>query len=282
MKSITPYLIVFLLALSTTVNAQKWEAGIMLGASNYSGDLSHQPIVLEETNFAYGVLLRYNWTSKYTLKANFYNGQISGSDANADSERLRNRNLHFKSHVWDFSAQVEYNILGFDITSKHERFSPYIFAGISVFNFDPQAEIEIDGEMEWVRLQPLGTEGQGTTRYNDREKYALTQIAIPFGFGVKQAIGKHWVIGAEFGWRKTFTDYLDDVSTTYVERGVLERERNGELAYRLSYRTPEVLGDDAPRVTREDERGRSTTQDWYMMGGITITYTIFPRSCFRF
>lgn len=265
-----------LLVIPFSLIGQKWEFGALIGASNYSGDLAPDPIVIKETHFAGGGILRYNVNKYVTIKSNLYYGRISGNDDNSQVSRKRIRNLNFRSNMLDVGLQGEINLTGFEITNPQYTTSPYIFAGLSIFRFNPMALYN----NEWVPLQPLGTEGQGTTKYNDREKYALTQISIPFGAGYKIGLNRNWAIGLEFGFRKTFTDYLDDVSKTYVEEEIL-RAAYGELSYRLSNRSGEVLGqyrDVGPR----DQRGNSTTDDWYIIGGITITYTVLPNTCFKF
>jgi hypothetical protein len=253
---------------------QHWEVGIMAGGANYSGDLTPGPIVLARTGFAGGGLVRYNISNYWTLKLNAYDGEISGSDADATTEQNKLRNLNFRSNVLDIGLQGELNILGFQSGTGKLRTSPYIFGGFSVFKFDPQAYYG----GQWVRLQPLGTEGQGTIKYNDRQKYALTQVSIPFGIGLKHNFSGWWNIGFEFGWRKTFTDYLDDVSTTYVLSDYLAAQ-NGQLAANLSNRSTD------PKANTFDDkvqRGNSTNKDWYMFGGLTLTYTIHPNMCYRF
>lgn len=258
------------------VNAQYWEFGGFLGFSNYSGELAHDPVEVKETHPAIGGILRYNINRYITLKGNIYYGTISGTDANADNAADRIRNLSFKSNILDVGFNFEVNLLGFQSNHHLYKTSPYLFAGASVFRFNPKAKYND----EWIPLQPLGTEGQGTTKYNDREKYALTQISIPFGLGIKHALDNHWVIGAEFGLRATFTDYLDDVSTTYVEEEILVAAY-GQISYELSNRTDEIL-DNPPDLGPTDPRGNPTTNDWYMFGGLTITYTVIPNKCYKF
>ncbi|MDQ3071685.1 MAG: DUF6089 family protein [Bacteroidota bacterium] len=255
---------------------QFWEFGVMLGASSYSGDLSPTPIVLKETHFAFGGLVRANVTDRFSLKANAYYGRLSGTDENAVTQKNKIRNLSFRSNVLDIGLNAEVNFVPFEAGNPNKRTAPYGFFGVSVFKFDPEALFN----EQWVRLQPLGTEGQGTTRFNEREKYALTQIALPFGIGLKHNLGSNWNIGFEMGWRKTFTDYIDDVSMTYVNPDYLQSE-SGELSNYLSNRTGEVNG---TRVLFDEteQRGNATNKDWYSFGGITITYTILQGSCFTF
>jgi hypothetical protein len=255
--------------------AQLWEVGVMLGGSAYSGDLTPGLIDLKQINPAGGILVRANITKYITIKGNAYYGSISGDDRDATSDKNKIRNLSFKSDIVDIGANCEINLTGFVPNNPHYTTSPYLFAGLAVFAFDPKGYDETTHS--WVRLQPLGTEGQGTPRYNDRTKYALTQVSIPFGVGLKHCFDPHWNFGLEFGWRKTFTDYLDDVSSTYVENAYLSNF-SGPLAARMSNKT---LNKDT-NLDRNSYRGNPTALDWYMFGGIIISYNILSPPCYKF
>jgi hypothetical protein len=265
--------LIFLLPVITY--AQYWEVGALLGASNYSGDLVKGVISFRETKPAGGAIIRYNINPWFTLKTDIYFGTITGDDRHSNSTDMKIRNLSFKSNILDIGINGELNLTGYKSGHPIYKTSPYIFFGISVFRFNPKAEYE----GKWVPLQPLCTEGQGTTKYNDREKYSLTQISIPLGVGYKFAITRFWNIGVEIGARSTFTDYLDDVSTTYVEKDVLE-SAYGEKSYYLSNRSAE--GGHPMDYTSEDSRGDPTKKDWYYFAGITITYSILPNRCYKF
>lgn len=271
-------IVLFFVLSPSLLFAQNWEFGAFLGGSNYGGDLAPEPVIMEETHAAVGILGRYNFNETFSLKSQIYYGTISGSDENSPSNSWRReRNLSFRSRILDFGAQVEVNFAGFWITDQRKRSSPYGFLGFSVFNFDPQAQTQGGN---WVSLQPLGTEGQGTTRYNDRQKYSLTQVSIPFGAGYKIAFNQNWSMGIEIGARKTFTDYLDDVSKTYVSPELLRATHGGQSA-QLADRTDEVVEGDFNR-SPGDQRGNPTRDDWYGFAGITFTYTIVPGTCYTF
>jgi hypothetical protein len=252
---------------------QLWEVGVMLGGSTYSGDLTPGLIDMKQINFAGGALIRANITKYITIKGNVYDGTITGDDRDATLLKNRQRNLSFRSNLLEIGTNLEINLTGFQANSKQYRTSPYLFIGLSVFKFDPQGYDSTTNK--WVRLQPLGTEGQETPRYNERRKYGLTQVSVPFGIGLKHNFSPHWNIGLEFGWRKTFTDYLDDVSTTYVEYDYLSHV-NGALAARMSNKSGNLT------FTSVDLRGNSATADWYMFGGIIISYSILAPMCYRF
>jgi hypothetical protein len=126
----------------------------------------------------------------------------------------------------------------------------------------------------------LGTEGQETTKFNDKRRYSLTQISIPVGVGAKWQLDDHWALGFEFGLRKTFTDYLDDVSTIYVD-DIIVGGASGPLALAMKDRSLEV---NQMKFENNEARGGAGGKDWYMMTGLTITYRILGGSqpCFNF
>ncbi len=267
----------------------------MFGGSNYSGDLSQDPITLKETNPAGGAFLRYNINPFWTIKGNAYYGRISGDDANASSDKHRLRDLSFRSDILDIGGNIEYNIMGFEAGNRMHRhnFSPYVFAGLSVFHFNPEAFYVPPGSSatgSWIALQPLGTEAQGTTYNNSQDKYNLTQISIPFGFGLKLNVFENYSVGLEVGWRKTFTDYLDDVSGLYPALGVLKTQTGSIAAEQLANKAyyyggnGGTIGNPAYLATASNKlyRGDPTTDDWYIFAGITISYTILPSECFKF
>ncbi|MEL6864954.1 MAG: DUF6089 family protein [Bacteroidota bacterium] len=253
---------ILMLFLPFMAQAQHLELGAMAGISNYGGDLAPKSFwdSFQETNAAFGGFLRYNFNNYFAAKFNVYHGKISGEDANAKNTSQQLRNLSFRSNILEFGLTVEYNILGYQPYALELPFSPYVFGGVAMFRFSPEAFY--DGR--WVELQPLGTEGQYLDSYPERDPYRLTTIAVPLGAGAKYAINDRWNLGLELGFRLTFTDYLDDVSTTYVDSEELLAQ-SGELAVILSNRSEE------PKVDG-DGRGDPNNKDWYFMGGITISY----------
>ena len=256
---------ILLIALSFTANAQKWEVGLFGGGANYMGELSGDFIDLEETNPAVGGFVRYYVHPFINVRFGLTYGSISGADKT--NAAIIARNLSFKSDVFEAALIPEINLIGW---RDNHLFSPYIFGGIAVYNFNPKALYK----GEWYELQPLGTEGQGVVP--GRERYNLTQIAIPFGAGFKFGFTNGLNLGIEVGARKTFNDYLDDISTTYVDRTTLifGNGQNGALSAALSNRTGEPTNSEPMPYDMEVRRGNPNTQDWYMFGGITVSYTL--------
>jgi hypothetical protein len=147
------------------------------------------------------------------------------------------------------------------------KVSPYVFAGVSVFKFAPYAK---DENGYPVSLYELDTEGQGF--YDGRKKYKLSQFVIPYGGGVQWAISDNARIGFVIGIRQTFTDYLDDVSKTYVDKNTLIHNR-GANAVKYAYRGSE-LPNAAPYPADGTPRGNPSNKDWYYFSGLTLRVRI--------
>ncbi len=244
--------------------AQHLEAGLMLGGSNYLGDLSENSsrVILSETGFSGGLFGRYNLNDFVAVRLGLQYASVRGFDANASDPAIRQRNLSFRSSIYEISLTGEFNLLGYQPYALSRTFSPYLFAGVAGFRFNPRTEFA----GATVALQPLGTEGQGLP--GRPAPYQLVQFAVPFGIGLKYALNDSWNIGLEIGARKTFTDYLDDVSTTYVAYETLLAAK-GEEAANLAIRQLET---DPVDIVTGTPRGDDTGSDWYFIAGVTISY----------
>jgi len=258
-------IVFFLLITAASLQAQNFEAGIFLGMSNYQGDLQANHYVSTQNRIAYGVFGRYRLMDYLAVKASFYSGTISGSDAKSDEGSGRRvRNLSFRSKISEFSLQAEFNPLPF-LFDESKIFSPFVFAGVAVFKHNPQAEYD----EQWHDLQPLGTEGQHLE--GGSAPYKLTQFSIPVGVGLEFRVTDYSNVGLEFGVRKTFTDYLDDVSTVYPDIPTLAEQ--DPIAAILSYRAPEYLEDSTLGNPSGAQRGTSN-KDWYLFTGMTFSFNI--------
>jgi len=261
-----PFVVVLLWFFSLPVMGQfaRSEVGVFGGVSYYVGDLNPSKHFLLSKP-AVGIIYRYNISPRFAIKINGIYGTLQGNDA--ISKANVQRNLSFKSYVTDISVQVELNFLKYITGHEKYKFSPYIFTGVSLFNFNPKAEL--DGR--WYELQSMGTEGQGTTLPNVSKRYSLTNVAIPFGLGVKYSPASFLCIGFEWGLRKTFTDYIDDVSTVYADPVVLAAE-NTAIAAQLADRTRPEDGGSAYNTGLQ--RGNSKTKDWYSFAGLFVQIRI--------
>ncbi len=248
-------------------SGQKWEVGGFAGTTNYTGDLARQ-IVLSESGVAAGVLGRYNFNGYFSWRPGFNFGRISGGDYNF--KEFKTRNLSFFSSIFEFDNRLEFNFQRFGTSTLAKRHTGFVFAGLNVFYFNPKTRF--NGEV--YTLQPIGTEGQ---RLEGHRRYYRIGIAIPLGIGYKFSISQNWVLGAELGFRKTFTDYLDDVSGLYPDFAQLAAS-GGNTAVRLSDRSMEISPYEQ-RAAAGDWRGNPHLKDWYMMAGVTLTYRFTPILC---
>jgi len=255
-----------LMLLGSTLFSQKVHIGVFGGLSAYQGDLVDRIFPKRVTNGAIGVTVNYELMEQFMVRGGFTYTIVGGADRFNSDDTLRARNLAFETKVAEFSLVCEYYFFNL----YDQKFSPYLFAGLAVYHFNPYA---FNGSKQKVFLKPLSTEGEGLPQYPDRKPYALTQPAIPFGGGVKYAINDNLRVGLELGMRKLFTDYFDDVSTTYVDPNDLLAER-GQLAVDMSYRGDELPGGNPSYPSKGAQRGGSNHKDWYYFLGLHLTYRL--------
>lgn len=254
-------LLTLLLTCSVLAQSQV-QVGLFGGISNYVGDMTDK--AYKNSKGAFGVTLGYQILNRINLRAGFTFAKVSGADSLAKKEDVRLRNLNFQSNITEFSAVAEINTFDMD----YKTWSPYIFGGLAVFHFDPYT---YDQQNNKVYLKPLGTEGQGIPGYE--KPYALTQLAIPFGGGIKYNISDKVRIAAEVGLRKLFTDYLDDVSGNYADPNDLLTNR-GQQSVDLSYREDELPFGDPFYPPKGETRGSPKYKDYYYFTGLHLVYTI--------
>ncbi len=259
--------------LPTGLFAQKgtWEIGVFAGASHYKGDLAPD-IVLAETQPVVGGMIKRTVSEYFAYALHLNYGIISGNDKNF--KHLAPRNMHFRSEIFEVSPQLEFNFFRFGTSPRAHKFTPYVFAGVSLFKYNPEAKLND----EWVRLQPLTTEGQGIID-GAPKKYNLWQGAIPFGAGVKFNLDDRLNLAIHSGFRTTFTDYLDDVGGVYADRNIIDESRGGAAAY-FSDPSGEVTGVPIGRAGKQ--RGNPDTKDWYIFTGLTLSYILKGSTCYTF
>ncbi len=224
--------------------------------------------------------LRYRFNPTISVKYNLHYAVVSGRDSLTKEPFRRNRNLSFRSPIFESSFQAEVSIL--QLKSTKSRYvlrgvrsksgidlNLYVFGGVGAFFFNPKAKIE----GTWWALQPLGTEGQGIAA--SRTPYKRIQACFPLGMGFRLPLSdKNWTIGFEYGMRVTTTDYIDDVSTTYFSPTLIGA-KYGPVAQRLSNRAGENGQDVIPSSAfTGEQRGDPTDRDAYMLGTITLTYRL--------
>ncbi|MEO6820469.1 MAG: DUF6089 family protein [Ginsengibacter sp.] len=255
MKNFT--LLFFFFVFSINCFSQKLSLDIYGGVTNYQGDLQDKQFTFSQSHLAGGLGLSYNITDHFAIRSAFTLGKVS-----ADDKFTKNkiRNLNFTSGISEFQLGLQYNLFSLESMA----FSPYLFVSAAVFHFNPYT---FDGNGDKYYLQPLSTEGQGFI--DGRQKYELTQFAIPIGAGIKFALSENINIGVEFGFRKLYTDYLDDVSTAYVDKNLLELNR-GPKAVELAYRGGEIKPN--PPYPKDGETRGHSPKDWYYITAFTLSY----------
>ncbi len=240
------------------------EFGIFLGCSYYLGDLNPNGFFNQFTRLGYGVIYRYNINNRFAARLNYMHGTLFADDSKSSSAFQRERNLNFQSPVDEISGIIEFNFQEYEIGNDKYNFSPYIFGGLGVFKFNPQGKV---GD-QWIDLQPLHTEGQGT-RGNPDMPYHLIQPCIPFGIGIKTSFSQTICLSIEWGLRKTFTGYLDDVNSVYPDPVQLAASEGPNAALALQMSNRSLNPDHAHMIGTHRGNGKN---DWYSFAGIILSF----------
>ena len=253
---------------------QEGEFGIGLGGSHYFGDLNTRAS-LNRPKMAASVFFRKNLGNYIAVRLGASFAQLGYSDKYNDfNKQMFSRNLSFNSKVWELSLQGDFNFFRFMPGEPDYSFTPYITFGAGIFTYDPYAYLRD----EKILLRPLNTEGQGSTLYPDRKPYSTMAISIPFGGGVKYAFNDRFNIGFEVLYRFTNTDYLDDVSTTYVDPAVFPPNPDGSTsnALLLSDRSYEL---GTPIGIPGRQRGNSKQKDHFVTAMFHVTFNLQSYKC---
>ncbi len=254
---------------------QEGEFGIGFGSSQYFGDLNTRAR-FNTPKIAATAFFRKNFGNYIAVRVGAGFAQLGYSDIyNTHNDFMQKRNLSFNGNIWEIALQGDFNFFRYIPGEPGYNFTPYITFGIGAFNFDPFAIL--NGQKYYLRT--LGTEGQGNALYPDRKTYKSTTYSIPFGAGLKYAINEKISIGAEIVHRFTGTDYLDDVSTTYVDPSIfldpagLLPPKPAYYLYDRSYETGEPIG------TIGMQRGISTQKDQFATMMVYLTFNLQRYRC---
>jgi len=284
-------LLIIILILPLMCSAQQWkrykkEYVFGLGATNFLGDLGGANQVgtdyfkdlefsLTRPQFSFGY--RYRLNQSVYVKGGFYYGRLGGDDKLTSEPARNNRNLSFRSNIYEISGEVQYTFVKEKSGHRYQikgvkgwrniNIQSYLFAGVGVFYFNPKGQYN----NVWWSLQKFGTEGQGLIP--GTKKYSRINICIPLGIGVSYAINRTLSIGLEYGLRKTFTDYIDDVSGDYYDKSKMRTER-GEIA---AYFVDPSSGANPTWTQMGEQRGDPKDKDSYMFAIITLSQKIKPK-----
>lgn len=254
---------------------QEGEFGIGLGAAHYFGDLNTRA-KLNRPKISASIFFRKNFGNYIAARVSASYARLGYSDVyNTHNTTMLARNLSFNSNVWELALQGDFNFFRFMPGEPEYSFTPYITFGVGVFSYDPFAYLK--GEK--VFLRQLGTEGQGSALYPDREQYSSTAISIPFGVGLKYALNDRINIGFEILHRFTNTDYLDDVSKTYVDAAAVfptNPDGSPSQAFLLHDRSYEV---GEPIGIPGRQRGNDRQKDQFVTAQFHVTFNLQSYKC---
>jgi len=264
----------FPLRAQETGHVQEGEVGIGLGLANYFGDLNPNA-KFKSAQMAASLFFKKNINNYIAGRVSVSYARLGFSDKyNTDNQYLYRRNLSFNSNVWEASLQADFNFFYFMPGSYNYIFTPYLTLGVGAFSYDPYAYLQNDKYF----LRGLGTEGQGSSLYPNRKPYKTTAISFPIGAGVKYALNERVSVGFEVLYRFTNTDYLDDVSTTFVDPSAFPPNSDGTsspgflLSDRSADRGPAI---GLPGVAR----GVSSNKDHFVTAQLHVSFNIQSYKC---
>lgn len=297
------FLVVLLLTLNMIdVNAQfasnfnssnnwsmnKKEIFFAVGATQFLGDLGGRDQIGTQnsiidldwpaTRYNIGAGFRFRFHPMFATSTHLNAGMVSGDDANTDEIVRRSRNLSFRSPMVELSQRLDIILLANEKVGARYRIKGlkgargkasqlYIFSGIGGIFFNPQ--MRINGN--WTNLRPLSTEGQGLEGGVD--PYSRITLTIPTGIGFKLGLGRFWRIGMELTYHKTFSDYIDDVSTNYYDPNVLASSFGPEAAYASN---PAI--ENHSWFAPGQQRGNPDDNDAYFLANVVLTRNItYPK-----
>lgn len=258
-------LILSCLAIFAQANAQfddpkTLEIGPHAGMGYYMGDLN-PTLPFAQAQLQYGGLVRFNYDNRWTFRFDYSRVTVTADDTKLNWRP--ERGLNFTSKINDFSLVAEFNFLEYYTGNPKKNVSPYIFGGISVFQYTVFANV---GD-QLVNLSDYATEGPepADAKWYDKMfgKTSPIGISIPFGMGVKFSLSRHMAATVEWRMQKTFTDYLDDVATVYPENHAVYTAEDG---------TTYDLTDPTGNYLAGQQRGNSTFNDWFGMARVSLTW----------
>ncbi|KAA1245898.1 DUF6089 family protein [Aquimarina sp. RZ0] len=179
---------VFVLLFAQSITSQTYEVGIMLGGSNYIGDVGSTTYIAPN-DLAVGAIAKWNRSKRHAFRASFLYAELNADDAQGDARREA-RGLSFTNSVKEISVGLEFNFWDWYLYEYESQFTPYLYTGVTGFSYGAKA------------IDP--TDNNRINTYSNR-----WNLAIPMVVGIKKTIGRHWILGAEIGARYTFTDNLD-------------------------------------------------------------------------
>ncbi len=276
MKKIIP-LLIFIFSFSIKSHAQmeeyqyvqEAEFGITGGVAHYFGDLNNRAAI-NRPKIALGGFFRRQFGNYIAVRLSGHYAQLGYSDKYSKNEFQQRRNLSFNSNIFEIALSGDFNFFKFVPTDPNHAFTPYATIGIGVFSYDPYAYYK----NEKVYLRPLNTEGE--TFYQGRKAYGTMAVCFPIGFGIKYAVSNRVNVSVEVAHRFTSTDYIDDVSTTYIGIDKFPASSGKSLAGIMQDRSFET---GTPIGIEGRQRGFSKQKDQYAIAEIGISFNLTSYRC---
>lgn len=262
------------------------ELTFQVGASAFLGDLGglnkigtdYSPADLEFslTRPAVSVGYRYKITKNINWHSSFNYLLVAGNDNLTEEVYRNNRNLNFKSNIFELATRAEfsffksrsghrYSIRGTSSRFKARTWELIGFIGVGGFYYSPKGKLPNGG---YVKLRPLHTEGQGLP--GGPKQYSNFSVSIPVGIAFRYILNKYWCIGAEINYRKTFTDYIDDVSTTYYDKFKLDQAYGPTSVMMSDPSKGNIYGATSPDASGNASQRGDKQKDAYMSVQITV------------
>ena len=277
----------------------KFEVGLSLGPMFFLGDVGGnygegkaflKDLNLPTVKLSKGLFVNYYPVEWFGFRLSVNHSKVEGYDSiiknKGGDEAFRSlRNLQFRSPITEAYAAIEVYPTVFleQFSGLSGKLRPYGVIGVGLFHFNPKGEyIAPNGNRTWVDLQPLRLEGQGMIEYPDRQPYKLTQMHVPMGFGAKYYFGGNKYVGMEVLHRTTFTDYIDDVSTNYIDGNLFRNylsPTQAVMAQQLHYR--ENLTSPATRGSTPDldeQRGNPKQNDAFFSTTLRFGWRLADRN----
>lgn len=265
--------------LSLYVHGQRYEIGVIGGATGYMGDLNMtDPFYFRQ--YGGGIFVKRNFNPTWGIKASANQLLISGSDMDFKNEFQQERGLIFRNQLSEMALMVDFNFWT-DKRRNAAKLTPYLSAGIAAVKHEPY----IYYDQNKIKLRPLQLEYD--SEHNTQE-HKTWSIAIPTSIGIKYKLNNTWALGVETSYKLAFTDYLDNVSQYYATSfpsGInMPNVMIGDTDNKRPFDVNDwyYLADPSLQITTKagSARGDGRSKDGYMTAGITLTYTLRDRNCF--
>jgi len=284
-------IILLLIFLPGLLSAQIWkryrkQVTLGVGATNFFGDLGggddigtkdFTDVDIAATRMTINAGFKYQLTKNFTARANLTWGLLRGDDKFTDEKFRNQRNLNFRSNIWEGSIMGELYILQNSRNGSFRlrgirgnnglKMDIYLLGGVGLMYFNPKGQLP---NGDWIALQPIGTEGQGLP--GQKSKYNRTTLTIPIGIGIAKSIDRYWTIGLEIVYRNTFSDYIDDVGGNFYDTEAIIKANGGDRSIE-----PLISSGVNGNGIQGEKRGGSDSNDSFMTGTITITKKLLAR-----